>query len=259
MGLRVPGACPYVVSHTPPPLFRPMPISACSRRRGLTLIELLAVIAVIGVLGTLTFFGVGKLRSKAKRAECTSNLRQIGISLINSANENRGKLPDNTNRGAWAWDVNYSIIQLLGRPSDLKEIAYCPDGHFPEKDILWDGFASGGFRAIGYVLLLPGTPSVNPSELNETLTPKPYLTLDGQPRHPTAAKKELAVDATISLGYLNFTNVPGQAPSPHRANHLNGDRPSGGNIVFLDGHVETRPFAEMTNHVYQFGRAWFWW
>ena len=230
-----------------------------SSRRGLTLIELLTVIAVVGILATITVGAVSVVRSRAKKAQCTSNLRQIGISLINSANESRGRLPDNTNDGAWAWDVKYTVIQLLGKPSDLREVAYCPQGEFPEKDMLWEGFASGGFRAIGYVLLLPGTPSVNPSELNKTLTPAPYVTMDGQVRKPTAAQKELAVDATISLGYLNFSQVQGMAPTPHRANHLEGAKPAFGNIAFLDGHVETRPFAQMVNHVVDPRRAWFWW
>ena len=230
-----------------------------SSRRGLTLIELLTVIAVVGILFTITAGVVSVMRSKAQKAQCTSNLRQIGVALINSANENRGRLPDNASEGAWAWDVKYSVIQLLGKPSDLKEVAYCPQGEFPEKDMLWEGFASGGFRAIGYVLLLPGTPSVNPSELNDTLVPKPYLGMDGKPRNPGAAQKELAVDATISLGYLNFSKVQGMAPTPHRANHLEGEKPAFGNVVFLDGHVETRPFAQMVNHVVDPRRAWFWW
>ncbi len=228
-------------------------------RRGLTLIELLTVIAIIGILGTLGFFGVSKIRSKAKGAECTSNLRQIGISLINAANENRGRLPDNTNAGAWAWDVRHDVIQRLGRPGDLKDIVYCPQGLFPEKDMLWDGFVSGGFRAIGYVLLLPNTPAVAPWEMNETLTPRPYPGPNGTLITPTAAQKELAVDATISLGYLNFAEVQGMAPTPHRANHLEGTKPTGGNIVFLDGHVAHRPFSEMRNRVIDPRAAWFWW
>lgn len=155
--------------------------------------------------------------------------------------------------------MKYSVIQLLGKPADLKEVAYCPQGEFPEKDLLWEGFATGGFRAIGYVLLLPGTPSLNPTELNQTLSPAPYVAMDGKLHNPTAPQKELAVDATISLGYLNFSQVQGMAPTPHRANHLEGTRPAFGNIVFLDGHVETRPFAQMVNHVIDPRRAWFWW
>ena len=33
-----------------------------------------------------------------------------------------------------------------------------------------------------------------------------------------------------------------------RTSHLNGNGPAGGNIMFLDGHVEWRNYREMTHH-----------
>ena len=228
-------------------------------RRGFTLIELLTVIAVVGILFALSFFGVTRVRASARRAQCISNLRQIGNALHTYAGEYRGNLPDNSSGGAWAWDVKYEIIQRLGRPGDLKDIVYCPNGEFPEKDMLWDGFKSGGFRAIGYVLLLPGTPSLDPAVVNSRLTSPPVMNSSGVLTTPSPAQRELAVDATISLGPGNFTHVQGMAPTPHRANHLDGSRPAGGNILFLDGHVDWRPFAQMNNHVIDLRRAWFWW
>jgi len=228
-------------------------------RRAFTLIELLTAFVLLGILIALGFGVATWARSRAKEARCRGNLRQIGAALIAYANQNGGRLPDNTSDGVWAWDLKYSVIQLLGRPEELKDLAYCPAGEYSDKDLLWDGFATAGFRAIGYVLLLPGTPSVNPTELNHGLTPSPYVAMTGELRNPPAARKELAVDATISAGYLNFTRVQGMAPTPHRANHLDGERPGGGNIVFLDGHVAWRPFGEMVNHVVDPRRTWFWW
>ena len=149
------------------------------RRAGFSLIELLTVIAVIGILAAITTVVVGRVRGSAKKAECISNLRQIGTALHTYAAEYKGALPDNTNDGRWAWDVNYDIIQRLGPPASLKDIAYCPDGLFPEKDILWDGFESQGYRAIGYVLLLKGTPSLPPQVLNLKNTPTSYLDANG--------------------------------------------------------------------------------
>lgn len=239
--------------------------SLCRPRRGFTLIELLTTVAVIGILAGLSVFAVGRARESAKRAACASNLRQIGNALTLYANEHKDRLPDNAAPGVWAWDVKYEVIQLLGPPGDLKDIAYCPSGEFPEKDILWEGFKQGkqgGFRAIGYVLLLPGTPSLGPESTNPRLTPQPYVDpATGQTVKPEATKRELAVDASISIGFGNFTNVQGMAPTPHRANHIAGDRPSGGNILFLDNHVEWRPFAQMKNHVNinRPGVSWFWW
>jgi prepilin-type N-terminal cleavage/methylation domain-containing protein len=62
-------------------------------RRGFTLIELLVVIAIISILASILFPAFAQAREAARKASCTSKLRQLGFALSLYASDYDGTYP----------------------------------------------------------------------------------------------------------------------------------------------------------------------
>ena len=90
-----------------------MSVTFCgrTRSRAFTLVELLVVIAIIGILVALLLPAIQAAREAARRAQCQSNLKQLGLAAMNYHSAKKSFPPGFVPSGpggeieSWGWGV----------------------------------------------------------------------------------------------------------------------------------------------------------
>ena len=79
--------------------------ASAKTRRGFTLIELLVVIAIIAILAAILFPAFAKARESARRSSCSSNMKQMGIGIMQYTQEYDEVMPSTRMGAGNNWQV----------------------------------------------------------------------------------------------------------------------------------------------------------
>ncbi len=173
--------------------------------KGFTLIELLVVIAIIGILAGILLPVLSRARESARRTQCMSNIKQIGMGLIMYANENSATFPS---------DTAYSGASPAMRELNLLFDTYVSDNKF--FNCPSDTTVTGATNAGMSVSTSGGTEAFTPTQCSY-----------GYDRSHTPAD-----DADVAL-------VADRPPAPPSATASSANHKGRGqNVVYVDGHVE---------------------
>ena len=181
-----------------------------SAKRAFTLVELLVVIAIIGLLVALLFPAVQAARESARRSQCSNNLRQYSVAVLNYESAN-GQLPGYS---GWSFAVR-DFVEQQSR-TDRKTRAE---------------FAKG--RAFGSpIATCPSVPGADRDMLDYGPTEKLWVspTLDGGSRVELGAWANTPRLAKVLDGLSNTFLLAEQAGLPvlywgRPANHEDGPWP----------------------------------
>ena len=103
-------------------------------RAGFTLLELLVVIAIIAILAGMLLPAISRGKGRARRVECSSNLRQVGLALQMYADDFADEFPPRARR-AQSWITKLEPYYVLPK------MLCCPtDGWFNDRSYIINGF-----------------------------------------------------------------------------------------------------------------------
>ncbi len=169
---------------------------------GFTLIELLVVVAIIGILVGILLPVLVKARESARKTQCASNLKQIGLALRMYANDNDGQFP------------GYGVSQTTPKIEDLNSLGLLYNQYITDKKF---------FKCPSDA----GVTDLANLAMSGSSTCTAYTCSYGYDDNHSLSDDPAVVIASDALGTVTSGNL-------YSDNHNN----VGQNVLYLDGHVE---------------------
>jgi prepilin-type N-terminal cleavage/methylation domain-containing protein/prepilin-type processing-associated H-X9-DG protein len=237
-----------------------------NKRTGFTLIELLVVIAIIAILAAILFPVFARARENARRASCQSNLKQIGLGVMQYTQDYDEKYPGITSSGGLPYvldpaattnGVAWWFIELHPYIKS-KQIWVCPSNS--------GSIGVENHPPTGWTTADPISYTFNGQLCGQSLSSvenvaEVFMNWDVQPGYAWsgwAFDRSYSVNYTGSGSTVDYSGAQngdnGRTPNaqvirPSNSRHLEGD-----NYSFADGHVKWLAHAAVRGNDVRFTR-----
>ncbi len=162
--------------------------------RGFTLVELLVVIAIIGILIALLLPAVQAAREAARRAQCSNNLKQLGLALLNYEDTYKTLPPAAISSNELSWHV--LILPFIEQLPLHQRFSFAQGGYNAQ-----------GRTAVGY-----------PARFNAYLCPS-----NGRDLYTTASAESYNDQLSQTMHYLGILGPKGVNTFANNTNYKCND------------------------------------
>ncbi|MBX3176158.1 MAG: DUF1559 domain-containing protein [Candidatus Hydrogenedentes bacterium] len=174
------------------------------------------VLAIFGTLAAVLLPALSRSREAARRASCQNNLKQLGLELYTYADRHGGRLPPLSGAG------NHFVFDGAFQAGINPDLLQCPsDGETSNLDYIYLGYA------------------VRDQEELEALL-NAYNDAGGEGDAPMSQDAISIPGGTLELLQMGR---PESARIPVLVEWGDHHHPRGGNVLYLDGHVEFIKFG----------------